>query len=500
MAQDWASDVKKYVADADDGVIAGIVRYCGIALQKPDSSLVSFSDPVERDRVRNNFLRKKLALTDADEVLDAAIARVGKIMKGDRTKNRVTVYYLLLEDLGLKHLFAKKPTAAEAKAKAKADAADTGSLAAPLAAAGAVVGTAAATADASEAEAPVAAVPGADPVVAKIPVVAAPAAVTESIVADVAPATAAVALGAIAGGAVAETVAPLAFAATGRMPSVQGPPVTPGRFAGDDSDGKGWWGWLIAALITAAVIALFVWVLPNRREEALTPAAATAPATAAVEPVTNAAAPATAPVPATVPDGAGIVSETREAKPVVKVYFDTAKADVASTFALAVAPLKAWLAGHADSKLAVSGYNDPTGNAAANAALFERAFTGAPLARELADRVKRRLVFGLEELREKLVIWAANLDDAAVECVKLDLIARDPALARARLIVDAIDRDHALMIRVDGAPALRVDGDTMDRFDHDRGLADRFPELFGGRYVALHRLTGARYRWVEPRG
>jgi hypothetical protein len=44
MADNWAADVKKYVADADEKAIAGIVKYCGIALQNRDSSLVSFTD------------------------------------------------------------------------------------------------------------------------------------------------------------------------------------------------------------------------------------------------------------------------------------------------------------------------------------------------------------------------------------------------------------------------------------------------------------------------
>ena len=54
--------------------IAGIVRYCGIALQKRDSSLVSFADKEEVARVRTNFLRKKLGLTNSDAELDQAIA------------------------------------------------------------------------------------------------------------------------------------------------------------------------------------------------------------------------------------------------------------------------------------------------------------------------------------------------------------------------------------------------------------------------------------------
>ena len=47
----------------DAEAIAGIVRYCGIALQSRDSALVSFTDDAEVERVRVNFLKKKLALT-----------------------------------------------------------------------------------------------------------------------------------------------------------------------------------------------------------------------------------------------------------------------------------------------------------------------------------------------------------------------------------------------------------------------------------------------------
>jgi Protein of unknown function (DUF2853) len=98
-------DVKKYVPNADDTVIAAIVRYCGIALRSRDASLVSFTDSVETDRVRENYCKKKLGLTDPDSVLDAAIAAVGERMKGDTTRNRVTVYFLLAEHFGKLGLF-----------------------------------------------------------------------------------------------------------------------------------------------------------------------------------------------------------------------------------------------------------------------------------------------------------------------------------------------------------------------------------------------------------
>lgn len=97
MAEDWSIDVRKYAPSASSNVVDAIVRYCGIALQNRDSSLVSFNDEAEVGRVRENYLKKKLGLASPDTELNAAIAAVGERMKGDRTKNRVTVYYLLAE-------------------------------------------------------------------------------------------------------------------------------------------------------------------------------------------------------------------------------------------------------------------------------------------------------------------------------------------------------------------------------------------------------------------
>ena len=97
MAEDWAIDVRKYVPNADSKVIDAIVRYCGIALHNRDSSLVSFTEPEELRRVRENFLKKKLGLAHSDAELDDAIMGVSDRMHADRTKNRVTVYYLLAE-------------------------------------------------------------------------------------------------------------------------------------------------------------------------------------------------------------------------------------------------------------------------------------------------------------------------------------------------------------------------------------------------------------------
>ena len=103
---DYFADVKEYASSYNEAAITGIVRYLGIALTKTDSSLVSSSDPKEVARLRANFLVKKLGLAD-DDSLDSAIAAVFAKMKGDRSKQRVTVYYMLADHFGKLDMFVK---------------------------------------------------------------------------------------------------------------------------------------------------------------------------------------------------------------------------------------------------------------------------------------------------------------------------------------------------------------------------------------------------------
>ena len=104
MSVDYAADVKKYAPTADDAVVGKIVKHLGIALRNRDSSLVSCSDPDEVQRVRENWCIKKLG-ADA-EASDAAIKAVCQDMKDDRSKSRVTFYYLCAEKLGKLALLA----------------------------------------------------------------------------------------------------------------------------------------------------------------------------------------------------------------------------------------------------------------------------------------------------------------------------------------------------------------------------------------------------------
>ena len=95
---DYLADVRKYAPNAEEGAVASIVKYCGIALRNADSSLVSATDPEELARVRDGFAAKKLGL--APEAADVGIRAVVEKMKSVPKKSRVTFYYLLAEASG----------------------------------------------------------------------------------------------------------------------------------------------------------------------------------------------------------------------------------------------------------------------------------------------------------------------------------------------------------------------------------------------------------------
>jgi hypothetical protein len=95
---DYLADVKKYDKGADEAVVTKIVKHLGIALRNKDSSLVACSDTKELDRVVEKWCGKKLGVTG--DTAEDVVAKVCETMKGDRSKSRVTFYYLVAKELG----------------------------------------------------------------------------------------------------------------------------------------------------------------------------------------------------------------------------------------------------------------------------------------------------------------------------------------------------------------------------------------------------------------
>lgn len=93
---DHLADIQKYAKQpVNEAAVAGLEKTYRLVLSHADSRFVACSDPAEVATVRENFLKKKLGLSSGD--LDGAIKAVCAAMKDDRTKSRLTFYYLLAE-------------------------------------------------------------------------------------------------------------------------------------------------------------------------------------------------------------------------------------------------------------------------------------------------------------------------------------------------------------------------------------------------------------------
>jgi outer membrane protein OmpA-like peptidoglycan-associated protein len=183
------------------------------------------------------------------------------------------------------------------------------------------------------------------------------------------------------GGSIPSTLAPeLASIAAAGHSLLAAPAATVSTQAAASSGGlMKWLPWVVVAL--AAVFGLS-YCGKNRTADA--PASgASAPAIEAPAPV--ASEPAVAPAPDAAASAMGAASATDEptgaavvslvdasSLPALKVYFDSAKSDVHGDFADKAAELVNYLKANADVKAVISGFNDPTGNAAANAELSKQ--------------------------------------------------------------------------------------------------------------------------------
>ena len=169
------------------------------------------------------------------------------------------------------------------------------------------------------------------------------------------------------------------------------------------SSGGGMMKWLPWIIVAAAVAIGFSYFSKSRSPDTA-PAPATAPAasappTATFGPLPTASEPASAAPAAPAsdasvaaaadePTGAAVVSLSVADMPALKVYFDSGKTDVHADFGAKSADLVSYLKANADAKAVISGFNDPTGNAAANAELSKNrasAVQGALVAQGIAE-------------------------------------------------------------------------------------------------------------------
>ena len=104
--QEHKATVAKYSSTVNAAALDTMAKNYALVLSNKDSQFVSCGDDSERTTVRENFLKKKLGLTNPDAELDAAIESICLTMKEDRFKSRLAFYYLLAEKYNKLSIFA----------------------------------------------------------------------------------------------------------------------------------------------------------------------------------------------------------------------------------------------------------------------------------------------------------------------------------------------------------------------------------------------------------
>jgi hypothetical protein len=92
----YAADLKdKCNVNPDMDLLKKVTIGCGPSIYNADAATVAGSQKAELDTVKNNFLIKKLGLTDGAN-LDAGIdAIMEKYGRSNKNKYRAVVYYML---------------------------------------------------------------------------------------------------------------------------------------------------------------------------------------------------------------------------------------------------------------------------------------------------------------------------------------------------------------------------------------------------------------------
>jgi outer membrane protein OmpA-like peptidoglycan-associated protein len=175
-----------------------------------------------------------------------------------------------------------------------------------------------------------------------------------------------------------------------------------------ERESSGWWKWLLLGL---GLLGLLWYVFGRGQTEEV----AVAPAeTAVVETV----APPADVAPAPVPEGAGVIAEDRVGKPALVVFFAVGESAVTNDLAGESGSLKAYVDANANSRISVSGFNDPTGNAAQN----------AELSKNRAEQVKAALVaagFPADRIDLDKPVAPTDTSDSYAAARRVDVTIKD---------------------------------------------------------------------------
>ncbi len=101
------AEAKKLDLNISDDFMSKVVIGLGPSVYKKDSESVACGQAKELETVKNNFLKKKLGLTNDDVELDAAIKEVcEQLGSSNKSKKRVHFYALLAMKFNKESVYA----------------------------------------------------------------------------------------------------------------------------------------------------------------------------------------------------------------------------------------------------------------------------------------------------------------------------------------------------------------------------------------------------------
>lgn len=97
----YAADIRDKLGETPDmDLLTKVTIGCGPSIYNADAETVAASDPQELERVRDNFLIKKLGLKNGPELMDGINAVIDRYGRANRNKFRAVIYYLLVQHFG----------------------------------------------------------------------------------------------------------------------------------------------------------------------------------------------------------------------------------------------------------------------------------------------------------------------------------------------------------------------------------------------------------------
>ncbi|MBL4812776.1 MAG: DUF2853 family protein [Rhodobacteraceae bacterium] len=102
----YAEDLKqKCGVEPDMELLRKVTIGCGPSIYDNDAATVAATQPTELETVKNNFLIKKLGLSDGPELMSAIDKAIETYGKSERNKFRAVFYYLLTKHFGKESVY-----------------------------------------------------------------------------------------------------------------------------------------------------------------------------------------------------------------------------------------------------------------------------------------------------------------------------------------------------------------------------------------------------------